>query len=239
MDRVPEATWGEGGLPTFLYPVWTPAWPLECRQQYACSLLIHGSSVPPIAAPNADLMPITDKARSVRDQTFDHQQGAVGHYLDQEVRFDTKACYLGRPSNEVVQKMARFASLTADASAPTELSAEQQAKLTTHANLIKLDQRNKILTERIYRAGYRSVKDAQGTALFQKKKNAEARLNSTKKRLRVKMIEQAESDTSARLILRPLTLNLPLRRPLLHPPKIYHRPSRSSTTAPSEPRSSN
>lgn len=72
---------------------------------------------------NTDLIPITDNApSSVRDQTFDHQQGAVGYYLDQEVRFDTKACYLGRPSNEVIQKMARLASLTADASAPTELS---------------------------------------------------------------------------------------------------------------------
>lgn len=143
--------------------------------------LTHGSSVTPIAASNADPMPITDKAHSsVRDQTFDHQQGAVGYYLDQEVRFDTKACYLGRPSNEVVQKMTRLASLTADASAPTELSAEQKAKLATHANVIKLGQRNKMLTERIHRAGYRSVKDAQGTALFQKKKKAEARLNLLK-----------------------------------------------------------
>ena len=87
--------------------------------------------------------------------------------------------------------MARLASLTADASAPTELSAEQKAKLATPPNVIKLGQRNNILTERIHKAGYRNVKDAQGTALFQKKKKAEARLNATKKRLRVKMIAQA------------------------------------------------
>ena len=110
------------------YPEWTPTWPLVCHRQYACSFLIHRSSIIPVAAPDTDLMPITDKApSSVRDQTFDHQQGAVGYYLDQVVRFDIKACYLGRPSNEVVQKMARLASLTADASAPTELSAEQKA----------------------------------------------------------------------------------------------------------------
>ncbi|CAL8577089.1 hypothetical protein XPA_002936 [Xanthoria parietina] len=128
---------------------------------------------------------------SVRDQTFDHQQGAVGYYLDQEVRFDTKACYLGRPSNEVVQKMARLASLTADASAPTELSSEQKAKLAIHPKLTKLGQRNEALTERIRRAGYRAVKDAQGTSLFKKKKRAEARLNAAKKRLRVDIIAQA------------------------------------------------
>ena len=193
MDRVPEATWGEGGLPAFLHPVWTPKWPLECRQQYACSFLIHGSSITSIAASHADLVPITGKApSSVQDQTFGHQQRAVGYYLDQEVRFDTKACCLGRPFNEVVQKLARLASLIADASAPTELSAEQNAKLATHDKVIKLGQRNKILTERVHRAGYRSVKDAQGTALFQKKKKAEARLNTTKQRLRVKMITQGQ-----------------------------------------------
>ncbi|KAL8989941.1 MAG: hypothetical protein Q9177_001280 [Variospora cf. flavescens] len=135
---------------------------------------------------------INNKApASVRDQTFDHQQGAVGYYLDQEVRFDTKACCLGRPSNEVVQKMARLASLTADASAPTELSAEQKAKLAIHPKVTKLRERNKALTERIRRAGYRAVKDAQGTSLFKKKKRAEARLNATKKRLRIDMIAQA------------------------------------------------
>lgn len=96
-------------------------------------------------------MPATDKApSSVRDQTFDHQKGAVGYYLDQEVRFDTKACYLGRPSNEVVQKMARLASLTADASAPTELSSEQKSELAIHPKVIKLGQRNKSFTRRIH-----------------------------------------------------------------------------------------
>jgi hypothetical protein len=39
---------------------------------------------------------------SVQDQLFDHQQGVVGYYLDQEIRFDTESCYLGKPPNEVV-----------------------------------------------------------------------------------------------------------------------------------------
>lgn len=134
---------------------------------------------------------MTDKApSSVRDQTFDHQQEAVGYYLDQEIRFDTKACYLDRPSNEVVQKMARLVSLTVDASAPTELSSKQKAKLTNHPNVIKLGQRNKTLTERLRRREYKNMKNARGTTLFQKKKKAKTHLNSTKKRLRVKMIAQ-------------------------------------------------
>ena len=88
--------------------------------------------------------------------------------------------------------MARLASLTADASAPTDLSSEQKAKLAIHPKVTKLGQRNKALTEQIRRAGYRAVKDAQGTSLFKKKKRAEARLNAAKKRLRVDMIAQAQ-----------------------------------------------
>lgn len=57
-----------------------------------------------------------------------------------------------------------------------ELSSEQKVKLATHPTVIKLGQRNKILTERIRNAGHRNVKDAQGTTLFQKKGKAEAHL---------------------------------------------------------------
>lgn len=59
----------------------------------------------------------------MRDQLFDHQQGAVGYHLNQEIRFDIESCYLEKLSNEVVQKMAKLANLTADASAPTKLSS--------------------------------------------------------------------------------------------------------------------
>ena len=87
--------------------------------------------------------------------------------------------------------MIKFVNLTIDANVSTKLFAKQKTKLTTHVNVIKFDQRNKILTKRIHKARYRSVKNAQDTTLFQKKKKAKTRLNSIKKRLRVKMIAQA------------------------------------------------
>lgn len=111
----------------------------------------------------------------MQDQIFDHKQEAVDYYLDQEIRFDTESCYLGKLFNKVVQKMARLASLTADASAPTELSFKQKAKLTQHSQVIQLSQRNKALTARIHAAGYETICDAEGTALFKKKKKTEAR----------------------------------------------------------------
>lgn len=87
--------------------------------------------------------------------------------------------------------MARLASLTVDTSAPTELSSEQKAALAVHPRVIKLGQRNRALTGRIRRAGYRSVDNARGTVLYQKKKKAEAQLNTKKKSLRSKIIAQA------------------------------------------------
>ena len=107
------------------------------------------------------------------------------------MRFDTKTCYLERPFNEIIQKMARLASLTADTSAPTELLSEQKAKLAVHFKVIKLCQRNKALTERLRVAEYKAVKNTQETSLFKQKKRADTRLNTAKKRLRVDIIAQA------------------------------------------------
>lgn len=87
--------------------------------------------------------------------------------------------------------MARLANLTADASAPTELSSEQKINLAQHPRVIHLSQRNKALTSRIHNAGYRNIGDAEGTTLFQKKKRAEARLNCLKIKLRNHMLGQA------------------------------------------------
>ncbi|KAL8696099.1 MAG: hypothetical protein Q9201_007827, partial [Fulgogasparrea decipioides] len=143
--------------------------------------LIPASHLLPTNRSNADLMCYQQRApASVRDQLFDHQQGAVGYYLDQEIRFDTESCYLGKPSNEVVQKMARLASLTADASVPTELSSEQKTKFKQHPQVVYLGQRNKALTARTHAAGYNTIGDAERTPLFDKKKKAEARLSCLK-----------------------------------------------------------
>lgn len=40
---------------------------------------------------------------SAQDQIFDHEPGTFRWYLNEEVRFDTEACHLECPSNDVVQ----------------------------------------------------------------------------------------------------------------------------------------
>jgi hypothetical protein len=119
--------------------------------------------------------------------------GAVGYYLDQEVRFDTTACYLGRPSNEIVQKIARLE--TVDSNAPDKLSPEQKVKLNNHPTVIRLIRKSKDLTERLHGKGFRPISTAEGTAeggyLYAKKKRAEARLNRFKTQQRSHMIVKA------------------------------------------------
>jgi len=125
----------------------------------------------------------------VRDQLFDHKLGAAGYYLNQDVEVNTKACFLQRPSNEIVQKMARLASLTADPNAPMELSEAQKAEFRRHPNVIRLSNRNKALTAKLKLRGYKPISTAKGTPLYEQKMKAQARLNSYKVRLRQSMIE--------------------------------------------------
>jgi len=39
VDPLPQATWTEGRLLTFFYPVWAQTWPPECSQPYVCPLI--------------------------------------------------------------------------------------------------------------------------------------------------------------------------------------------------------
>lgn len=87
--------------------------------------------------------------------------------------------------------MARLASLTADRSAPTELTSEQKAELSRHPQVIRLSEKNRALTIKIHAAGYRPISTAKGTHLFQKKKKIKARLNCLKTTLRNLMLKKA------------------------------------------------
>ena len=190
--------WTEGGRSPFFHVVWAPTWPPERCWQYVSPF-----------DPNSSLFSMAEKCRrwcraiwpdkappSVRDQIFDHKFSAVRYYLDQEVPLETKVCYLWRHSNEVVQKAVRLASLTANTSAPTDLSSEQKTNLNHHPTVIRLSQKNKALTFRIHAAGYKPISAARGTSLFERKKKAKARLNCFRARLWSDLIEKARKQYS-------------------------------------------
>lgn len=91
-----------------------------------------------------------DKApSSVRDQIFDHQSNAVRYYLDREVRFNTQAAFLGRPSHDVVQKLARLMTLTVNLDAPNKLSDELSKKLANSKQVLQLSRTSKDLTKKL------------------------------------------------------------------------------------------
>ena len=98
--------------------------------------------------------------------------GAVGYYLDREVRFDTKACYLGRPSNEIVHKIARLAIL--DTNALNELSAKQKVEFDNHPKVIRLSQKTRTSPKSSEKWTFRPTSIAEGTdkgdCLYEKRK---------------------------------------------------------------------
>ncbi|EHA20203.1 hypothetical protein ASPNIDRAFT_45949 [Aspergillus niger ATCC 1015] len=121
---------------------------------------------------------------SIRDQVADHESNAVKYYLNEIVDFDTAAAFHKRPSNEVVQRELRSATLLADKTAPIGLTATQAKKITTDPEVRRLRRVCRALTAEIRSQGYKRVKDAAGTEIGERKKRADAELNSTLTRLR-------------------------------------------------------
>ena len=128
---------------------------------------------------------------SVRDQLFDHKLDATEYYLDQDVQVDIKVCFLKRFFNEMIQKMIRLVSLTVDFNASTKLSKKQKAEFRNHSKILRLSNRNKILTAQLKSQSYRLINIAKETSLYNQKMTAQARLSSYKVRLRQTMIEKS------------------------------------------------
>ena len=151
---------------------------LPLRSSSRASMLIHGIL--------ADQAP-----SSVRDQIFDHQSNAVRYYLDREVRFNTQAAFLGRPSDDVVQKLARLMTLTVDLNAPNKLSEELSKKLGNSKRVIQLSHESKALTKKL-KHKYRFLRLAPpNDPWLQAKKQVDITLHREKTNRRNRMLEKA------------------------------------------------
>ena len=128
---------------------------------------------------------------SVRDQIFDHQSNAVRYYLDREVRFNTQAAFLGRPSDDVVQKLARLMTLTVDPNAPNKLSEELSKKLANSKRVVQLGRTSKALTVKLKKK-YQVLRLAPPNDPWLKaKKQVDAALHREKTNRRNRMLEKA------------------------------------------------
>ncbi|CAK47957.1 hypothetical protein M747DRAFT_243364 [Aspergillus niger ATCC 13496] len=102
---------------------------------------------------------------SIRDQVADHESNAVKYYLNEIVDFDTAAAFHKRPSNKVVQRELRSATLLADKTAPIGLTATQAKKITTDPEVRRLRRVCRALTAEIRSQGYKRVKNTAGTEI--------------------------------------------------------------------------
>ena len=74
-----------------------------------------------------------------RDQVMGHAySGVFQFYLNQRVKCDVQAAFLGRPSEKALLKAVGHMSLTADARAPTKLTEEDKIALANHPTISKL-----------------------------------------------------------------------------------------------------
>lgn len=71
--------------------------------------------------------------------------------------------------------MARLASLTDDRS----VSSEQKAELSRYPSVIRLSQKNRALTIKIYIAGYPPISTAKGMHFFEKKEKIDSQFSVT------------------------------------------------------------
>jgi hypothetical protein len=70
----------------------------------------------------------------------------VRYYLDREVRLNKQAAFLGRPSDDVVQKLVRLMILTVDLDTPNKLSNEFFKELANSKRVLQLSRSSKDLT---------------------------------------------------------------------------------------------
>ncbi|BCR96735.1 uncharacterized protein AKAW2_30054A [Aspergillus luchuensis] len=126
---------------------------------------------------------------SVRDQVADHESNAVKYYLNEVVDFDTAAAFHKRPSNEIVQRELRSATLLADHTAPIGLTDAQSRKISRDPEVRRLRRISRGLTARIRAMGL-TIKDAAGTEAGEQKRRADAELNSMLTCLRDKAKER-------------------------------------------------
>ena len=126
---------------------------------------------------------------SVRNQIFDHASAALtAWYLDQDVRFNTQAAFLERPSDGLVQKLARLMILTADRNAPTRYSDKESRKIARNRVVKQLCERKRGLTAEL-RKKYNFVNNAPRTdPAMREKLSTDAALHTLRENLRNKYL---------------------------------------------------
>jgi len=127
-----------------------------------------------------------------RDQVMGHAYSVVFQfYLNQRVKCDVQAAFLGRPSEKALLKAVGHMSLTADARAPTKLTEEDKIALANHPTISKLRRRRDVVASKMKS---KDVSYAGSAKLQKKKREADAALQRARSRLRVRALARSRKE---------------------------------------------
>ncbi|MCJ1388949.1 hypothetical protein MMC18_001800 [Xylographa bjoerkii] len=110
------------------------------------------------------------------------------------------AAFLGRPSNETVQRLVRPMNLIAGPSAPTAINPEMSAKLAKSKSLLSLSAESRAITKRLQKrcgfAKYSPDNDPDS----QRKQDVDAALHRLKNNKRNQILEKLPLNYGARIL---------------------------------------
>jgi Protein of unknown function (DUF3435) len=109
--------------------------------------------------------------------------GVFQAYLNERVRCDVQAAFLGRPSADALIKAASHMSRYVDPRAPTDISDLKLNELKTDPSIVKYRQLRDKLSQDI-RAEFGTIKKSEGTKIYEMHQKAEANLRRQKVKLR-------------------------------------------------------
>jgi Protein of unknown function (DUF3435) len=128
---------------------------------------------------------------AVLQQVMNHRDAGIFQaYLNERVRCDVQAAFLGRPSADALIKVASHMSRYVDPRAPTELSVSNTDSLKTHPDIVRARQLRDGLSKDI-RAKFGTIKKSKGTKIHNLYQKAEADLRREKIRLRRSALQES------------------------------------------------
>lgn len=125
-----------------------------------------------------------------RDQVMGHSHsGIFQFYLNQKVKCDVQAAFLGVPSQDTLLRTVGHMSYTMDPNAPTELTEEDKARVSNHPKVAQNKQKLATLEGRITNLRRRRHTTEELADLYAERTRLDADLNRRKTRMRVRLLQ--------------------------------------------------
>jgi Protein of unknown function (DUF3435) len=109
--------------------------------------------------------------------------GIFQAYINERVRFDVQAAFLGKPSADAIIRATSHMSRYVDPRAPVALEEPERNDLKSHPTIVKYRQLRDSLSQTL-RTTYGTIKNAEGTELYKTYQKAKGQFENAKIRLR-------------------------------------------------------